>query len=255
MKTSLTCIWIFLATALLPVYAGVELTVVERTFINSVPTETRGQMRMEGMNITYEPGEGASGPLGVIFQGKHGRILNLDHQRRSYTVLDNATLKKLAAAMKRAFGVMEQRGQGGAVQPVSSDPGTLVKTEKERKIGDHSCRRWDFFQDGVKKAEVWVAPWEQLGLQAGDLLGMYLMEEFQRRIQQTMPRSPTQTQPVPPVLGLRRLDGFPVRMMYVNQGRLTREVTHENVRTADFPPAIFEPPVMYMEKIIAVPGS
>jgi hypothetical protein len=254
---------IALLVAVLPASAGV-LYEVEST---AGGTATQTAIAVDGLLMkldTASPGTDWNGDM--IFRGDRREMVIVNHDEKSYFVIDQEQMRKLAGAVNQAMASMEQalasmpesqrarmekmmmsRMQGmGAPR----EPSELKKTGDTGTVNGYPCVKYEVWRSGVRERELWVTDWDNV---AGgeEVAGVfYEMASFMTEMLDSLPKMGGQRSLGDPTFEhMKEMNGFPIRTVeYGNDGEVDAESTLQSSREADLDPSQFEPPKKYKRK-------
>jgi len=260
-----------------PLAAGVvyEIEVTDHAAGEPSTTELAAEGKMLKMSIA--PGR-TSGRGEMIFRGDRREMVVVDHDDKSYVVMDEATAKQLADQlggvsdqMKEAMKRVEEQlknvpeDQRAMVEKMlkermpnmggnaPSRPANEYKRTGQRatKAG-YPCVRYDVLRGGEKVREMWVTDWDNVEGAREVREAMLDMADFFEQIMSSLSESLGGLGPAfggdSPFDGLREMDGFPVVVREFDGGELESESTLRSARRRTLDPADFEPPAGYKRR-------
>jgi hypothetical protein len=207
---------------------------------------------------------------GMIFDGERGALIVLDHERREYSVMDEATMQQMATQVGAAMQQMrealkdmppEQRAMAEQMMKqqmpqAPADDSTLEETGETVTINGFDCRWYKVSESGRKTTELCVTPWsdidggedvaepmrrmsaffEEMARQFSEAAGMDVMGRQQNLFEH-----------------MEKLDGYPVLVRDLgDDGGIRSETRLTSAESADVDPALFEPPAGYRETSIGM---
>jgi hypothetical protein len=254
-----------------PLQAGVVFEVETKDHKYSPARVDQVQMFMEGRNLKIGTAAGShDSQTTMIYRGEHGEMLMIDHDEKSYSVMDKETIKAMAGQMKQASSQLEealknvpedQRAmmeqmmkQNMPVQqaPHRSPTELLQKTGDRDTIHGYPCLKYNVLRDGTKISELWVTNWDNIegGREAAEVFEEMadffkeMMESFSSARGAPGGRSDDFGGSV--FQHMKELDGFPVvTKEFEDDGSLEGESALRSSRRRRLDPATFEPPVGY----------
>lgn len=207
-------------------------------------------------------------PTGMIFDGERSALIVLDHERREYSVLDEATMQQMATQVGAAMQQMrdaleemppEQRAMAEQMmkQQMPQAPrkdSTLEETGETDSINGFDCRWYEVSESGKKTAELCVTGWSDIdgGEEAAE--PMRRMSAFFGEMARQFSEAAGMD-----VMGrqqnlfehMEELDGYPVLVRdFGDDGAVRSETRLSSAQSADVDPALFEPPADYRETSI-----
>ena len=207
----------------------------------------------------------------MIFKGEDKEMIIVDDKRRQYMVLDEPTIKQLAAQMNEAMAqyqkmlesvppqqrvMMEQmmKQQMGNMMPQMAAPEKteLSKGGKDKTISGYKTVHYQEKSSGLLENEFWVADWDKV--EGGDeVKGAFLgMAKFQDELLEAMSSGGNN-----PLMGMVRsisdnmfkklteMEGFPVATTNYDRGAKSNETVLESVEKRDLEVSEFSPPKGY----------
>lgn len=215
----------------------------------------------EGGKMRVETG-GAQDAVALF---RDDTLYSLNPKDRTYSVLDRAAMKKMAATVSPALKQLqeqmakmspEQRAQmekmmGGAKMPGMGGKEVVEeirKTGKSGKVAGHSCSYSEVWRDGVLASELCVAPIGSLqGAQElvdASMKVAALMEDMLKELDAPWLKQFANRQ----VENYGKLGGVPVQSRLFNDGKPVRESTLQSIATVAAPAGAFEVPAGYTRK-------
>lgn len=250
--------------------AGSVLELEMKEYYEDPPVVSTVEISTEGRSSRMEvttAGRQESG--GMIYRGESGDMVAIDHGKREYYVLDQASMERMAEQLGGAMQEMqkalesmppEQREMAEqmmkqhmpqSMQQSAAPPSTLHATGREETVGGYDCEYFEVRRADVKIRELCVTPWDELPdgrrmaeamLEMADFLdrmatafsegaGLDLMGEQQE------------------IFGhMQELDGYPVLTRELDEsGGVTSETVLQSADTQAFDDSLFEPPSGYTE--------
>jgi len=277
MKTIMKTVGAFLLLGVLtavPALAGVVFEVETTDHHASPPRVETHQMSAEGRQLKMGIDSGGRGSKSeVIFHGDRREVVIVDHDEKSYFVIDEKTVKELAAQINSAMSQMEEalknvpESQRAMVQEMMKKrmPQAAARPVIEvRKTGERAdqagypCVKYEVLHDGRVASELWVTAWdnvkgsEDVAEVFKDMAGFFhdMMEAFT-------------SGPMGGFISeigdnafehMSQIDGFPVVTRQLDDGQLESETTLRSAERRALAPGDFEPPAGYKRKEMARPG-
>lgn len=225
--------------------------------------------------VGADAGEKFNGEM--IFRGDRREMLVINHDEMSYLVMDEATIKELAATMNEAMAAMEQalasvpEGQREKfrqmMQSKMPDAGAERAPSELRNTGDtdtirgYPCVRYEILRGGVRTRELWVTDWANV--EGGDQVaaGFQEMADFFKQMLDSMSAMSN--------LGsfgegfadssfehLREMNGFPVvSREYDENGVFEGMAALKSATVTSLDPESFEPPANYKRQDLNMGGK
>jgi len=252
----------FLAIAL-PSSAGV-LYKVESSF-GSETTQTG--IAVEGMQMKMDVATSSTKFNGeMIFHGDSHEMFVVDHDKKSYFVIDEEQMKKLASSINQAMASMDQalsalpEGQRAKMEQMMKsrmpamaaprEPSELKKTGGSDTVNGFDCEIYEVWRSGVRERELCVTGWGNVagGEDMADVF--HEMGEFMTGMLDSLPSMGDGGS-----LGdaayehLKEMNGFPVRTReFGDDGVLDGQTTLLSSQEVDYDSADFSPPKKYKRK-------
>lgn len=230
-------------------------------------TAGRSEGKVKGQNIRldyYEKGDVMDGSM--VFRGDQDKLIMINHEEKSYIVLDEAAMEALGSRMDQVMNEMEE-----ALKDVPPEKRDMVrKMMKERmpgmagdeaqesqikkagsgKVGGYSCTKYDVYKGDVKIMQHCVAPWSKI--KGGDEMksAMLAMGDFMDQMAEKFSSSSSFAGPGVQsernmFKQLRKLDGFPVQTIMYQQAEVIGESSLVSSKEETVDAAAFEPPSGY----------
>jgi hypothetical protein len=249
-----------------PVGAGVVFDIEVRDLEQVPPAKEWVQMAADGsmlkMDVASTAGRGGGD---VIFRGDRRALLVIDHDDRSYTVMDEATVQRMGAQLSEAQIQMQEAmknvppEQRAMVEKMMKDrmpqametvQSELRATGDEAEVRGYPCVRYEVYAGGVKTREIWVTDWANIdgGEQAREAFeGMAVF--FSEMMDQVAGMSQGLGGGSHAFQYLNQMDGFPVvTTEYDNYGVKTGQSLLNSVSEKALDPALFDPPPGYKQR-------
>lgn len=222
---------------------------------------------VEGLKMKMDVASGDRDWNGhMIFDGDRREMIAVNHDDKTYFVIDEEQMEKLAATVNQAMASMEQalsalpESQRAKMEKMMKsrmpDMGTPREPSELRKTGDNEtvngieCVVFEVWRSGVRERELCVTSWDNVagGSEVADVF--YEMGEFMTEMLDSLPQVGGGGS-----LGdatyehLKAMNGFPIRTReYDDTGKLTGQSSLVSSKEADLDPADFEPPKKYKRK-------
>lgn len=230
--------------------------------------KTKGMVQGNNFKMDfYENGTELDGSM--IYRGNKKEMIMVNHQDKTYVVLDQATMNELAKVMSEAMSQFEAAmkdatpeeremmekmmkgkmpGMGGSeyVEPVLKKVGT-------GKSNGYSCTKYDVFRGEVKISQHCVASWSSV--EGGNEMKTVMLEmaQFMDQMAKTFSKSGgimgQQIQFENNVFNqLRKLNGFPVQTIDFLNGKIESESNFVSSKKVNLDAADLEPPAGYKKQ-------
>ena len=230
--------------------------------------KTKGMVKGNSFKMDfYENGTQLDGTM--IYRGNKKEMIMVNHQDKTYVVLDQATMNELASVMSEAMkqfeaamkdatpeeremmekmmkGRMPGMGDSEYVEPVLKKAGT-------GKANGYSCTKYDVYRGEVKISQHCVASWSSV--EGGDEMKTVMLEmaEFMDQMAKSFSKSKgimgNQIQFENNVFNqLRKLNGFPVQTIDYENGAVESESNFVSSKKVSVNPNDLEPPAGYKKQ-------
>jgi hypothetical protein len=244
--------------------AGAVLESGMRDLPNGKEKQTTTMLVDNGMVHVETLETGKTSPeSGMIF--KNDTLIMLDHRKKTYTVMDKATLQqwaeKAGAVMKQmekqlAGMTPEQRakvekmmGKTPGGQKPKHVPPEYVRTARTEKAGSYRCQVWEGRREGAKVLEVCTTTTRIAG---GDELiqAMKRMTAMTEDALKSLDSPWLQDSMSEEWEAIGKIEGFPVVTRTFTNGKAETETTLKSARSEAVPASQFEPPTGYTRKTL-----
>lgn len=249
-------------------FADVVFELDQKQISPEASHKTKGMVKGNNFKMDfYENGTELDGAM--IYRGDKKEMIMVNHQDKTYVVLDQATMDELAKVMSEAMsqfeaamkdatpeeremmgkmmkGRMPGIGDGGYVEPVLKKVGT-------GKANGYSCTKYDVFRGEVKISQHCVAPWNSID--GGNEMKSVMLEmaQFMDQMAKSFSKNKgimgQQIQFENNVFNqLRKLNGFPVQTIDYLNGKIESESNFVSSKKVNLNPADLEPPAGYKQQ-------
>lgn len=253
------------------VFGGVVFEVETTDYKKSPPVAENKQIRVQGQALTVPtPKAGKQGGGVMIFhgdRGNKGEMTVVDHDRKSYFLMDDATvsdmtakvsgamsqmqemLKNLPEAQRKAAEAMIKKRAGAAMGSGAAGPTPVIEvkaTGQSDVVSNYPCAKYEVFRDGVKIRELCTTEWSNIdgGSEASGTFAR--MGEFAKALTEALSKLPGADQNSNPYAEMNFADGFPVHTVSLGKnGKKEEEWQLKSSRQEAIDPAEFEPPNGY----------
>jgi hypothetical protein len=250
-----------------PLFAGVVFEVETKDHDASSTNLTNVAAQGHLLKMGIAKGRGDSE---MIFRGDRKEMVIVDHGEKSYLVMDQETMQKLAGTINDAMKQMEEalknvpEGQRAMIEKMMKDrmpaqvaapKGPLVEVRKSGERADHSgypCVRYDMLRDGRKVRELWVTDWDNV--EGGEEVAATFAEmaEFFKEMLDSLSSASGLGAGFADQITdnafahMKEIGGFPVVTRELDDdGSLESESTLRSAKRQTLDPAAFEPPAGY----------
>jgi hypothetical protein len=276
MKTKCTWLLLLILTAS-PLAAGVVFEVETKDHGQSPPQVETHQMAAEGKMLKMGiAGGGRSSEGEMIYRGDRREMVVVNHDDKTYFVLDEAGLRRLADQVGGAMAQIQEalknvpESQRKMVEEMMKKrmpqaAAVAKKVIEVRNTGERAdqagypCVKYEILSDGSVSSELWVTGWDHVqgGEEAAavfkDMAGFFheMMEAFQ-----------SASGPMGGFISdlgnatfehMRQIDGFPVVTRQLDGGKLESESTLRSAERRSLEPGDFEPPAGYKRRDMSAP--
>lgn len=263
-----------LALAATVAQAGVEVELTSKDYRSAAagaePDGRAGAMRMQDGNLWMDLGLGESGKNASIYRAADKSLLVIDHERKTYSVMDDKAIGMIVDEMQLAMMQLDQRMAQlppeqrqllqGALKgdPRSRLPHKVERTSEVATVSGFATRKFDVFQGEEKIREVWVAEWSKVpesqdvlrSLQGVDELFRSMKAAFDSVASGVLGGARPFDVGESPFQDLQAMDGFPVRTRNYENGTLVSETEVVAIRQQTFEAETFEAPADYEKKVM-----
>lgn len=240
---------------------GVVFQITTTHHTASPPRTEVGTLEIEGPNLAMSV-QGGEGEGRLIYRGDAREMIFEDHAEGTYTVIDEATLERIAGQMNAAMAQMEamlenlpeeQRAMVRQMQErgMPGMPGmdAMERPEVETRPTGRSDTRngypveeWEVLEDGEVARRMWVTPWDEVDGGDEARVAMTGMVEFFEAFIEAMPRMPGGPMIQNPFRNMDVTGGIPVWTQEIGSDgsvEMESELTSSERRT--LPASTFEP--------------
>lgn len=237
----------------------------ETDYSDDTPRATMATIYLTEHKVRYESGTGEE-DTDFIFRAERGVLWSLNHADKLYTEMDRKTIDAFGAKMRSAMQQMESemaklppeqrkaveepmKKQGaGSEEAGKESKDELKKTGEKKTISGFSCTRYDFFVDGEKSSEFWVAAPGQRGLTTSDLAPVKEMAQFFEALGSALTNAVGQGGGEFNWTEAWKYEGFPILTREFDDGEVKSEVLVESIAKERIDSAQFEIPAGYQRK-------
>jgi hypothetical protein len=246
-----------------PAVAGVVFEIEVTTHDQSPPLSESLKTSIEGRLLKMGvPAGGENDHVEMVYRGDRREMVWIDHDRKSYYVIDEETMNALAAQVNEAMAMMEQ-----ALANVPESQRSMVEEMMKKKMpqaraaerpkselrntGDRAehagypCVRYEVLRGGRVVRELWVTDWSNVegGAEAAELF--LEMSDFFKQMLDNLPKFADQGGDET-LEHMQELNGFPVvTREFDENGSLKIESSLQSANRQTLDPSTFEPPAGY----------
>ncbi|MEM7350649.1 MAG: hypothetical protein AAF657_07570 [Acidobacteriota bacterium] len=258
-----------------PAFAGVVYEIETTDHEQSPPKVESIEMAAEGRHLKMGIGGGSQNTKGdMIFRGDRREVVVVDHDQKSYMVMDREQMQAIAGQVNSALSQMQEAlknvpaDQRAIVekmmkermpqQPQSQAPrrpaSELKKTSERATHNGYPCIKYEVHQNGKKLRELWVTDWKNVEGSSEVAQTFEDMADFFREMMDSFSSLAGAAGGGPLPFGsgdnffehIKDLDGFPVvTKEFAEDGSLEGEGALRSARRQTIDPDAFEPPSGY----------
>jgi hypothetical protein len=210
----------------------------------------------------------------MIFRGDRREMVIVNHKEKTYTVLDEATMEKLAQQMEKAMAAMAEMERALANVPESQrarveemmksrlpnmgkppEPTELRKTGDTDTLRGYPCVRYEILRGGIRLREMWVTDWANVEGGSDAAAAFQGMAEFFQEMIESLPKFGTMGggSATAAFEHMRDMNGFPVvSREFADDGSLQSMGLLISATPADLGPENFEPNPKYKRQKISM---
>jgi hypothetical protein len=253
------------------VFGGVVFEVETTIYKKSPPVAENKNIKVQGQALTMPtPKTGKQGGGAMIFhgdRGNKGEMTVVDHDRKSYMLMDDATvgdmaekvsgamsqmqamLKNLPEAQRKAAEAMIRKRGGAAMGGGAAGPKPVIEvkaTGQNDVVNNYPCAKHEVFRDGVKIRELCTTEWSNIdgGSEASGVFAR--MGEFAKALTEAFSKLPGADDNPNPYAEMNFADGFPVHTVSLGKnGKKEEEWLLKSTRQEAIDPVEFQPPAGY----------
>ena len=249
-------------------YADVVFEMDQKQVSPEATHKTKGMVKGNNFKMDfYENGQKLDGAM--IYRGDKKEMIMVNHDDKSYVVLDEAMMKELVGVMSEAMAQFEEAmkdatpeeremmekmmkgrmpgmGDSEIVEPV-------IKKVGSSKVNSYSCTLYDVYRGDVKTSQHCVASWSSI--EGGEEMKTVMLEmaAFMDQMAKSFSKSKgfmgNQLQFENNVfVQLRKLNGFPVQSIDYDSGAVESESQLVSTKKTTLNASDLEPPAGYTEQ-------
>lgn len=202
----------------------------------------------------------------TIWDSNSSSLLIINHNEKSYSIIDQASLQQLKVKLGDAKRLMDE--QMAKIPPAQREmmkkmmgenmPGfggdkpqviiNVAATGRNDSVAGYACDIREIVSNGQKIGEVCVTPWDKLKngteLAAAFKPMMAFFKDFMQSLNENLP-----IQIDFPMAELEALDGMPVRNIEYQQGKPKGAAQLKSIISKTFDSTLFEPPAGYTKNV------
>jgi len=262
-----------------PLSAGIVFEIETRDHEYSPARIERTTVYAEGLSLKMESTDGQRGNSdAMIFHGDRREMVVVDHERKSYMVIDRQFAANMAGQLNQMAGAVkgmldnvspEQRGvspeQRGMLEQLATGrgPRTLQQarptlqvsnTGQQGQVYGYPCLLFTVTRDGRKVRDVWVTHWNNINGGRELAATFDSMSEFVQEITSAFPVQTDAPMEDNAFATMKQMGGFPVATReYRADGRVEsesalRSAQRQRVNLAELrPPSGYQPESMFSD--------
>jgi hypothetical protein len=242
----------------LPAAAGTGF-VVESQKLDENEPPGRSEVKRDGprMRVDLEGGRHT-----ILQLRDEGRLLALDHKRKTYLELDQsmvetaARIGRVGRELQERTGMLPEGSQAATEELLAGALGdlgelptyTLRPTDEAGRVGEVACRETELLNEGVLEARICEASADDAAIAAGAMEGVRELAALARDVLPLVPGASRDA-------GLEALDlfdqveGVPLRVRTYRDGNAVLEATVVDAKEMDVPASTFAVPDGYASMI------
>jgi len=217
-----------------------------------------------GMVRLDNVGGSSDAQMSMIFQGD--KFLMLNHEDKSYFVMDEAMLEEMNSQMSAAMRQMEaqlanvpaeqremvermMKGNMKGMMPQQTPiEAPRVETGGSSQWRSYPCVKYTIYSGNEKTQEICAASMDQIE-GAGEVIEAFRkMAGFMKKMIASLPDMIASRVAANPMEMMDQIDGFPVHTLQFEQGELSQETSLESVSAQALEKSLFAPPGDYKKQ-------
>jgi len=246
-------------------YADVVFEIDQKEMSPESVNRINGKVKDNNMRMDFMD-NGTEMEGSMIYRGDKKEVIIINHDDKSYMIMDQATMNSLASQMEQAMSQMEQAmkdmppdqreqvkqmmkskmpGMGGGeyVEPV-------LKKVGPGEVNGIKCTKYDVYKGDEKVRQHCVASWSSIEGGEEMMTVMLQMADFMDQMTRSFAEKDgmmgSQVQFERNVFNqLRKLNGFPVETIEYEDGTVDAESTLKSSKEESVTAADMEPPAGY----------
>jgi len=199
--------------------------------------------------------------MSMIFQGD--KFLMLNHDDRTYFVMDEVMLDEMNSQMSAAMKQMEEqmanvpaaqramieqmmKGKMKGMMPAQAPiEGPRVETGGSGQWRSYPCVKYTVHKGTEKTQEICAASMDRIGGSEEVMAAFSKMAEFVKKMIASLPDMVASRVAGNPMEMMDQIDGFPVHTLQYENGKVSQEVSLESVSEQALADNLFTPPADY----------
>lgn len=250
-------------------YAGVLFVMEQKEMSPESAGQIKGKVKEDNLRMDFiQNGKQLEGSM--IYRGDKKEIIMINHDDKTYMVLDQAAMDALAKQLEQVMSQMEEAmknmppdqrakmeemmkqklhgayGSGTYVEPVLKKAGT-------GSVNGISCTKYDVFKGDEKIRQHCVANWNSIEGGQEMMTVMLQMADFMDQMAKSFSKAGNilggQVQFERNVFNqLRQMNGFPIQTIEYDKGKVEAESTFKSSEKGSIDAADLEPPAGYIQQ-------
>ena len=202
--------------------------------------------------------------MSMIFQGD--KFLMLNHNDKTYFVMDEAMLEEMNSQMSAAMKQMEEqlanvpaaqremvermmKGQMKGMMPQQTPiEAPRVETGGSSQWRSYPCVKYTIYSGNEKTQEICAASMDQIEGSEEIMAAFRKMSEFVNKMTASLPDLIASRVAGNPMEMMDQIDGFPVHTLQFDKGKVSQEVTLESAIEQALEESLFTPPGDYKKQ-------
>ena len=207
-------------------HAGIviDADIKDMRFDQALQYRTKLLIEGERLKIDTTPFRTGDGRTEALYDSSKRVFYVVSHTEQSYIELDEVVLFDTIDSLNAALRFLK-RQMGVADVPKSSAFFQVRETDETRIVANLRSRKHVILRDGGIRQEVWVATWEEAGIEKETLGSLKKLAKAYEKVMSNLGRVPLfrEVQYVP-IEGLFQIDGYPVAIKHFENGKLLYDV-------------------------------
>lgn len=245
-------------------------SIVEFEIQDAGQTQVQSAHIHEGFVSVKNPGDTAN--VDALYQREFDRLIVIEHNKRSYMLIDEAKVDQFAAQARGMRTViqgqlegmpedqraemekmMENMGLSGMVQDQQAEPEPeYVQTSEQREVNGYSCQVFRVLKNQQLDSEMCVASRKSLSMSENDYDTLKAMHHFAQRMASKAAMFLGNLGGTFPGLAAGKIDGLPVMVHDIDDDII---VTLRSISEAEIDPSRLGVPKGYTESALPVLGQ
>ncbi len=266
----ISCAIALILASVPPATAGFLFEIETKDHQQNPPRIVATRMAVEGRQFTMDIAPSQSEQRGgtLLFRGDRREMVFVNHDDKSYFVMDSQTIKQLAGQLnqalsqvqdalknvpdeQRAFAEQMIQSRMPAQQPTKKAPPEVRRLNQTAEVYGFPCQLYEVRRDGRKIRDLWVTAWSNI-TGGRELAPVFAdMGEFQQKLLDALPKLGDLPGGIDdsPFTTMKQIEGFPVASRdYAEDGTVKSETALRNAKSHRLNPAAFAPPAGYQRQ-------